>query len=634
MTAKRFLFLIILSLCGINTVFGKVPNASLTIKAAQISEWPARYSLTLDIPEHHHAYLDRGQDDIYIPIELDPARTLDSRGLTLLELHKPSGAFDQEVNATVLRGSGDFTFSLTPASSTVETDTTPLEMRYQLCNERTNVCFRPQKVTVDLPLPAATPAQPLQAGSASLTERLLDLFKANRQNTMVIFGLMFIAGILSVATPCVYPMLPITSMFIVNRANGDSRKEKQHALVYLAGIIGTYTLLGLIAGMTGGAFNSFMQSAYVNLAFALFFAFFALSLLGFYELSFMQNEVHSLDQRSARIKGLTGTWLMGTVAGLVISPCVGPIVFALLLQVADNIAEKAEALTALHQTISLSDKLAIATQGSLMMSGFGIGVGLPFFVFSIVKFKKLPKAGYWMNKIKYAFGLAILYFAYIYFHKGLGVLGVEDTVISALAIAMLAIWFAIVHCNILSATPTNAAPSEKLHRFCGVIALLSGGWLFIASMEQMPIVNGASAVALNEEQNAIAVSRQTQEIEGGIPWYRDYAQAQQAAKTSGKPIFIDFYASWCANCAAFKEETIHNKALNLALREKVIALKLVDGEPGFEKFRNNHEHRPLKIGLPYFAILTPEGKLVWSGTDYTATGTMLHTIEMFDNQWS
>ncbi|WP_045779607.1 hypothetical protein [Methylocucumis oryzae] len=58
----------------------------------------------------------------------------------------------------------------------------------------------------------------------------------------------------------------------------------------------------------------------------------------------MQNEVHSLDQHSARVKGLTGTWLMGAVAGLVISPCVGPIVFALLLQVADAIAEQADAL--------------------------------------------------------------------------------------------------------------------------------------------------------------------------------------------------------------------------------------------------------------------------------------------------
>jgi len=68
---------------------------------------------------------------------------------------------------------------------------------------------------------------------------------------IIMFGLMFIAGLLSVATPCVYPMLPITSMFIVGRANGEANKEKQHALAYLVGMVGTYMALGLIAGMTG-----------------------------------------------------------------------------------------------------------------------------------------------------------------------------------------------------------------------------------------------------------------------------------------------------------------------------------------------------------------------------------------------
>ena len=125
-------------------------------------------------------------------------------------------------------------------------------------------------------------------------------------------------------------------MFIANRALDVAEKVKLHAFAYLIGIIGTYAILGLIAGMTGGAFNAFMQSAWVNIGFALFFAFFAIALLGFYELAFMQNEVHTLEQRTYHVNGLTGTWLMGAVAGLVISPCVGPIVFALLLQVADH----------------------------------------------------------------------------------------------------------------------------------------------------------------------------------------------------------------------------------------------------------------------------------------------------------
>jgi len=507
-----------------------------------------------------------------------------------------------------------------------------------LCNEITHVCFRPQtaEVSLGLPTPAST-AEPVKDQAAaesteesvSLTDQMLALFNNNKDSTFIMFGLMFLAGILSVATPCVYPMLPITSMFIVNRANGVTEKVKLHAFAYVIGIIFTYTMLGLMAGMTGGAFNTFMQSAWVNIAFAAFFSFFAIALLGFYELAFMQNEVHEMDQHSGKVNGVMGTWLMGAVAGLVISPCVGPIVFALLLQVADQIADKANALAALGQTLTFSDKLGIATQGSIMMSGFGLGVGLPFFIISVVKFKKLPKAGYWMNKIKYAFGFMILYFAYVYFAKGMGVLGVDPAVTLSIAIGMVAVWVAVVNFHVLTLIPADAQPNEKMHHFFGVLALILGVWLIVAGLGQTPIIPTAQAnivvgAAVDQKTANVAIQE-----EAGISWYRNFDAAQKVAKETGKPVFIDFYASWCANCTAFKAEAANNAQLNQALREKAIAVKLVDKEPEFEKFRENPEHRQLKIGLPYFAIISPDGKLMWSGTDYKATEKMISVLSSF-----
>jgi thiol:disulfide interchange protein DsbD len=119
----------------------------------------------------------------------------------------------------------------------------------------------------------------------------------------------------------------------------------------------------------------------------------------------------------------------------------------------------------------------------------------------------------------------------------------------------------------------------------------------------------------------------TVQKEAGISWYRSYEAAKKVAKETGKPIFIDFYASWCANCTEFKKESANNVELNQALREKAIAVKLVDKEPEFEKFRENKEHRQLKIGLPYFAIISPDGKLTWSGTDYKATQKMIAELK-------
>jgi thioredoxin:protein disulfide reductase len=635
---NKLLAILLFSTCCISLAYA-APKASISVTPLTTTVWPAQYRLTFSVPKNHHAYLDKGNKNAYIPISVDADERLAASGLSIRILEKPDGVYDTVVKANVLRDQGLFTLELNKTVNRPETHTPiNLELTYQLCNEVTNVCFRPQTVELSLPLPdkISTPvaaADDQSAESFNFMDKILKLFENNQDNVTVLFGLMFLAGLLSVATPCVYPMLPITSMLIVARADGIAKKEKQHALAYLIGIVGSYMALGLIAGMTGGAFNTFMQSAIVNIGFAVFFAFFAISLLGFYELSFMQNEVHSLDQQSSKIKGLGGTLLMGTVAGLVISPCVGPIVFALLLQVADNIAEKAAALASANQRLGFFDKLTIASQGSLMMSGFGLGVGLPFFVISVIKFKKLPRAGYWMNKIKHAFGFMILYFAYLYLEKGLGILGVESKITVSLAIGLVAIWVAVVNCHVLALLPKDALPNQKIQHYVGVLSMIVGGWLVIAGLGQMPFMNLAQADLLAKRVVDQTIPAQTENAstpmqhEAGISWYRSYDAAIKIAQQTGKPIFIDFYASWCANCAEFKKESSSNSQLNQALREKAIAVKLIDKEPEFERFRASKEHRQLKIGLPYFAIITSDGKLAWSGTDYKATARMVAELD-------
>ncbi len=627
---KTFISALLFWLLTLTGAAADSPRATLDVTPLNPGQWPAQFRITVDVPPDHHAYLNAGDKNIYIPIAFDADGKLAAAGLAITQIQKPAGEYDPDMAAQVLRGRGEFTLALAPTGTVpVSGDNIPLAVRYQLCSDVNHVCFRPKTVTVALPLPPPSAVQPTGGDDAQgegFMAQLLALFQNHKDNTIILFSLMFIAGLLSVATPCVYPMLPITSMFIINRANGVAKKERQHALVYWLGIVGTYMLLGLVAGMTGGAFNTFMQSAWVNLAFAVFFGFFALALLGFYELAFMQNEVHSLDQQSARVKGLAGTWLMGTVAGLVISPCVGPIVFALLLQVADNIADRAAALAAMGQVLDFWERLRIAASGSVMMAGFGVGVGIPFFVVSVVKLK-LPKAGHWMNAVKYAFGFIILYFAYTYFDKGLGVLGAKPATSLAMAFGMVAIWLAVVHCNVLTLLPQDAPPNQKMHQYCGVMLLLIGGWLTLASLGQLPFAHPAVAVATAGHTPPVAAgATPATEEEAGITWHRSYAAAQKLAQQSGKPVFVDFYASWCANCKEFKEETAQNAALNAALRDAAIAVKLVDQEPEFEYFRNHPEHRPLKIGLPYFAIFGPDGELAWSGTDYKATEKMISVL--------
>jgi thioredoxin:protein disulfide reductase len=168
-----------------------------------------------------------------------------------------------------------------------------------------------------------------------------------------------------------------------------------------------------------------------------------------------------------------------------------------------------------------------------------------------------------------------------------------------------------------------------MHHYVGVLTIIVGGWLVVAGLEQMPFINTAHGESM-AQNGAVQGAASTMvpaampiQKEAGISWYRSFEAAKKVAQQTGKPIFIDFYASWCANCTEFKKESANNLLLNQALREKAIAVKLIDKEPEFEMFRANQEHRQLKIGLPYFAIITPDGKLAWSGTDYKATQKMI-----------
>jgi thiol:disulfide interchange protein DsbD len=208
----------------------------------------------------------------------------------------------------------------------------------------------------------------------------------------------------------------------------------------------------------------------------------------------------------------------------------------------------------------------------------------------------------------------------------MGVFGVDSQTTLILALGVVAIWIGVVHCNVLSLLPADAQPNHKFIHFIGVISMLIGAWLIVTGFGHLPIVKSPIQNACTTEIVSVANANSLVETEAGIDWYRSFDAAQKLSQQTGKPIFIDFYASWCANCIEFKKSTETNAALNEALRTKAIAVKLVDKEPEFEKFRENPAHRQLKIGLPYFAILKADGTVLWSGTDYQATEKMIAVL--------
>ena len=119
-----------------------IPEAS--IRAAALNE---KVTVSITIPEDHHAYLNRGPHENLIPVDFDWKPALES-GKILKEPElesSPEGEKEKETGAAVLRGTGEFVFTgISPAADT------SLRVRTQICNEITGMCFRPAWQTITI----------------------------------------------------------------------------------------------------------------------------------------------------------------------------------------------------------------------------------------------------------------------------------------------------------------------------------------------------------------------------------------------------------------------------------------------------------------------------------------------------
>ena len=107
------------------------------------------------------------------------------------------------------------------------------------------------------------------------------LSEALSNSPVLALGVMFGAGVLTSLTPCVYPMIPITSAVIAGTAREDQPKSRTIGLTltYAVGLAMLYATLGAIAGMTGQLFGTVSASPWALFAIGNLLVLFALSML-------------------------------------------------------------------------------------------------------------------------------------------------------------------------------------------------------------------------------------------------------------------------------------------------------------------------------------------------------------------
>lgn len=107
-------------------------------------------AITVTIPRDHHAYLDSGKENNLIPIQFQWKELVQNNILTQEPelVAKPEGVYDKTFEATVLRDSGVFVFRFSDDLQKLKNQT--LNIRVQMCNDVTGICYRPKTYKISL----------------------------------------------------------------------------------------------------------------------------------------------------------------------------------------------------------------------------------------------------------------------------------------------------------------------------------------------------------------------------------------------------------------------------------------------------------------------------------------------------
>ena len=144
---------------------------------------------------------------------------------------------------------------------------------------------------------------------------------------LLAFGAVFLAGVLSSASPCVLATIPLVVGFVGGYSDGDRWKAFRYSLAFILGLSLTFTAFGAAAGLLGTMFGTLggrWQAAAGAVAVVM-----GLQLAGLYELQFPVSR-----EFKPKRGGLIGAFVLGLFFGVVSSPCATPALVVILTFVA------------------------------------------------------------------------------------------------------------------------------------------------------------------------------------------------------------------------------------------------------------------------------------------------------------
>ena len=280
-----------------------------------------------------------------------------------------------------------------PITPTLEgTNKTRLRLFWQACTDQmcldTQIAYVP--ISFDVAPGDGSPIEDPEEGVAS-GQAAADETGLAGKSIWVLFGLAVLAGLLALAMPCTYPLIPITISFFTKQGEARDGKVVGLALAYGGGIVAVFAGIGAIVGMTAVSGDDILDiatNAWVNGVFALLFLVFGLSLIGVFEIR-LPRFFDDLAMKAGGGGGYASVFAMGTTLVITSFTCTAPFIGSLLVYAAAS-----------------GDALRVtATMGI-----FGLTMAIPFVLLSLSPkaLQSMPRSGIWMKHLKVVLGIVEL----------------------------------------------------------------------------------------------------------------------------------------------------------------------------------------------------------------------------------
>ncbi len=429
----------------------------------------------------------------------------------------------------------DFTVQLTLNRALTAAESLTLNSDYQGCSEK-GICYPPQSRSDILGAKsAATDAANVDTSTDSKIAQALQ-----GGHFWVVMVTFFGAGLLLALTPCVFPMIPILSGIIAGQKKVTRLSGFLLSLAYVLGMAITYAAAGVAAALSGTLISNALQNPIALSMGAAVFVALALSMFGFFELQLPSAVQSKFSDASNKVKGgsFIGVFIMGALSALIVGPCVAPPLAAALAYIAQT---------------------GNTTLGGWALFSLAIGMGVPLLLVGLSAGTLLPRAGGWMNAVKYFFGVLMLAIA-IWLVSPLLPIWLQ-----MLAWATLLI-IAAIYLHVLDTLPANASGWMRLWKGFGAILLISGVALIVGMLaggrellQPLSVFKpNLAAASVTSNQLKFERIKNNAELDAKI------------AQSAGKIVMLDFYADWCVSCKEMEHTTFSDARIIAKLKDVVL----------------------------------------------------------------